>query len=81
MPDAIVAPGETLVATIHAQGAQINECKAMPAASTLGSSGTDRYAAREWQDGGPALCGSDLGPGRRQRCYGQGRGQGPWRNR
>jgi hypothetical protein len=28
VPDAIVAPGETLVATIHAQGAQIYECKA-----------------------------------------------------
>ena len=28
MPDAIAAPGEILVATIHAQGAQIYECKA-----------------------------------------------------
>jgi hypothetical protein len=28
VPDAIAAPGETLVATIHAQGAQIYECKA-----------------------------------------------------
>jgi hypothetical protein len=27
MPDAIAAPGEILVATIHAQGAQIYECK------------------------------------------------------
>jgi hypothetical protein len=27
-PDAIAAPGETLVATTHAQGAQIYECKA-----------------------------------------------------
>jgi hypothetical protein len=28
VPDAIAAPGETLVATIHAQGAQIYDCKA-----------------------------------------------------
>jgi hypothetical protein len=27
-PDAIAAPGETLVATTHAQGAQVYECKA-----------------------------------------------------
>jgi uncharacterized protein DUF3455 len=27
VPDAIAAPGETLVATIHAQGAQVYECK------------------------------------------------------
>jgi hypothetical protein len=28
VPDAIAAPGETVVATIHAQGAQVYECKA-----------------------------------------------------
>ena len=28
LPDAISAPGETLIATIHAEGAQIYECKA-----------------------------------------------------
>jgi hypothetical protein len=28
LPEAIAAPGETVVATIHAQGAQIYECKA-----------------------------------------------------
>ena len=28
MPDAIAAPGETVVATIHAEGAQVYECKA-----------------------------------------------------
>src|SRR5262245_45539580 len=28
VPEAIAAPGETLVATIHAEGAQIYECKA-----------------------------------------------------
>ncbi len=30
IPDAIAAPGETLAATIHAQGAQVYECKADP---------------------------------------------------
>ena len=29
VPDPIAAPGETLVATIHAQGAQVYECKAV----------------------------------------------------
>src|SRR5262245_31229214 len=28
MPEAIAAPGQTLVATIHAEGAQVYECKA-----------------------------------------------------
>ena len=28
VPDAIAAPGETLVATMHAQGAQVYECRA-----------------------------------------------------
>ena len=28
VPDAIATPGETLVATIHAEGAQVYECKA-----------------------------------------------------
>lgn len=28
LPDAITAPGEILVATVHAQGAQVYECKA-----------------------------------------------------
>ncbi|MBA7465642.1 MAG: DUF3455 domain-containing protein [Bradyrhizobium icense] len=28
LPDAIAAPGETRIATIHAEGAQIHECKA-----------------------------------------------------
>jgi len=28
MPEAIAAPGETLVATVHAEGAQVYECKA-----------------------------------------------------
>jgi len=28
LPDAILAPGETIVLTLHAEGAQIYECKA-----------------------------------------------------
>ena len=28
LPDAIAAPGETVVLTLHAEGAQIYECKA-----------------------------------------------------
>ena len=28
LPEAIAAPGETVVVTLHAQGAQIYECKA-----------------------------------------------------
>jgi hypothetical protein len=28
IPDAIAAPGETVVLTLHAQGAQVYECKA-----------------------------------------------------
>ncbi|ARP97638.1 DUF3455 domain-containing protein [Pseudorhodoplanes sinuspersici] len=34
LPDAISAPGEALVATVHAVGSQIYECKADPAAGT-----------------------------------------------
>ena len=30
VPDAIAAPGETVVATIHAEGAQVYECKVDP---------------------------------------------------
>jgi hypothetical protein len=37
VPDPIAATGETLVATIHAQGAQVYECKA------------DAAGGREWQ--------------------------------
>jgi hypothetical protein len=30
LPEAIAAPGETVIATLHAEGAQIYECKADP---------------------------------------------------
>jgi hypothetical protein len=35
LPDAISAPGEHLVASIHAVGSQVYECKADPAVGTL----------------------------------------------
>jgi hypothetical protein len=34
-PDTIAAPGETLVATIHAEGAQVYECKADASGKTV----------------------------------------------
>src|SRR6187200_527808 len=40
LPDAIAAPGETVVATLHAEGAQVYECKA-------GSDGKLAWAFRE----------------------------------
>jgi hypothetical protein len=35
LPDAISAPGEALVASVHAVGSQVYECKSDPAAGTL----------------------------------------------
>jgi hypothetical protein len=40
LPDAIAAPGETIVLTLHAEGAQVYECKA-------GSDGKPAWAFRE----------------------------------
>jgi hypothetical protein len=40
LPDAIAAPGETVVLTVHAQGAQVYECKA-------GTDGKSAWAFRE----------------------------------
>ncbi len=40
LPDAIAAPGETVVFTVHAQGAQVYECKA-------GTDGKSAWAFRE----------------------------------
>src|SRR5438445_13679214 len=40
LPDAIAAPGETIVLTLHAEGAQVYECKA-------GSDGKLAWAFRE----------------------------------
>jgi hypothetical protein len=40
LPDAIAAPGETVVLTVHAEGAQVYECKA-------GTDGKSAWAFRE----------------------------------
>jgi hypothetical protein len=40
LPDAIAAPGETVVLTVHAEGAQVYECKA-------GADGKSAWAFRE----------------------------------
>src|ERR1700674_3387857 len=40
LPDAIAAPGETVVLTVHAEGAQVYECKA-------GADGKPAWAFRE----------------------------------
>ena len=73
VPDAIAAPGETVVATLHAEGAQVYECKA------------DAGGKLAWQfrepiatlllDGktvGRHYAGPTLGARRRQRGDGQG---------
>jgi hypothetical protein len=63
VPDAIAAPGESLVALVHAQGAQIYECKAgasrqltwkfrEPVATLLDESGKTigrHYAGPHWE--------------------------------
>ena len=40
LPDAVAAPGETVVLTVHAEGAQVYECKA-------GADGKSAWAFRE----------------------------------
>jgi len=40
LPDAIAAPGETIVLTVHAEGAQVYECR-------IGSDGNPAWAFRE----------------------------------
>ena len=76
VPAPIAAPGETAVATLHAEGAQVYECKA-------GNDGKLAWAFREpiatlLLDGktvGRALCRAELGARRRQRRGRQGRRQ------
>ncbi|HSD28967.1 MAG TPA: DUF3455 domain-containing protein [Vicinamibacteria bacterium] len=71
MPDAIAAPGETVVATLHAEGAQVYECKAdaggklawqfrEPIATLLldGKTVGRHYAGPSWEHGdGSAVMG------------------------
>ena len=71
VPDAIAAPGETVVATLHAEGAQVYECKAdaggklawqfrEPIATLLldGKTVGRHYAGPSWEHGdGSAVMG------------------------
>ena len=71
MPEAIAAPGETVVATLHAEGAQVYECKAdaggklswqfrEPIATLLldGNTVGRHYAGPTWEHGdGSAVTG------------------------
>jgi Protein of unknown function (DUF3455) len=62
VPDAVIAPGQALVATLHAEGAQVYECKAdasgklawqfrEPIATLIGGSRTvgRHYAGPTWE--------------------------------
>jgi hypothetical protein len=75
MPDAIAAPGETVVATLHAEGAQVYECKTdaggklvwqfrEPIATLLleGKTVGRHYAGPTWEHGdGSAVVGKAVG--------------------
>src|SRR6202795_4169071 len=75
LPDAIAAPGETIVLTLHAEGAQIYECKAgadgklswafrEPIATLLADGKTvgRHYAGPSWEDSdGSAVVGKVAG--------------------
>ena len=75
VPDAIAAPGETIVLTVHAEGAQVYECKAgaggklafafrEPIATLLvdGKTVGRHYAGPNWEHGdGSAVVGKAVG--------------------
>src|SRR5262245_2148623 len=75
LPEAIAAPGETIVATLHAEGAQVYECKAEaggglvwqfrePIATLLqdGKTVGRHYAGPSWEYGdGSAVVGKVAG--------------------
>jgi hypothetical protein len=75
LPDAIAAPGETIVLTVHAEGAQVYECKAgtdgkptwafrEPIATLLvnGKTVGRHYAGPNWEDSdGSAVVGKAAG--------------------
>ena len=75
LPDAIAAPGETVVLTLHAEGAQVYECKAgadgklawafrEPIATLLldGKTVGRHYAGPNWEHGdGSAVVGKAVG--------------------
>jgi len=58
LPDAIAAPGETIVLTVHAEGAQVYECKAGADGKTVGR----HYAGPNWEHSdGSAVVGKSAG--------------------
>ena len=75
LPDAIAAPGETVVLTVHAEGAQVYECKAgadgklawafrEPIATLMADGKTvgRHYAGPNWEDAdGSAVTGKAIG--------------------
>ena len=77
MPDGIAAPGETVVATLHAEGAaglRVQDRRGRQARVAVPRA--RRHAAPGGQDGGSSLRGADLGACRRQRRGRQGGGAG-----
>jgi hypothetical protein len=82
LPDAIAAKGEVIVTQLHAEGAQIYECKAdaggqltwqfrEPVASLFlnGATVGRHYAGPTWESGGSAVVGKAVA---RSRCRVQG---------
>src|SRR5277367_1635433 len=75
LPDAIAAPGETVILSVHAEGAQVYECKAgtdgklgwtfrEPIATLMADSKTvgRHYAGPNWEDAdGSAVTGKVIG--------------------
>jgi hypothetical protein len=86
LPDAIAAPGEAVALQVHAEGAQIYECKAAagagptwefrePIASLFRDGATigRHYAGPTWEIGGSAITGKVVG-----RAPGATAGDIPW---
>ncbi len=74
VPDAIAVPGEVLVTTLHAAGAQIYECKAeLHRQARLAIPRTDRDFVHGGKDGRAALRRPKLGNDRWQRGAWKGR--------
>src|SRR6185312_10848296 len=48
LPDAIAAPGETVVLTLHAEGAQVYECKAASVGKAVGNAPAETASDIPW---------------------------------
>ena len=82
VPAALAAPGESVVLSVHAEGAQVYDCKAgADGKPMLSFREPDRDAAGRRQDHRASLCRAELGTQRRQRRGRQGLGQRPRRDR